>query len=129
MILKVKASSVRSVPAVEATIVKTLDLCCFSCFFPNRLMVFVANNGLVRLPEIGIARTTPIDRWNRAPKLSTAEQTTITDNERNNLARFPTQCEPYPMVVDFLANKRPNLIQFERDRGWIARHCWNERLC
>ena len=91
-------------------------------------MGFGGNNGLMGLPKIGIARTTPIDRWNSTPQLSTGEFTTIADNKRDNLARFPAQCEPYPLLIDVLANKRPNLIQFECDRGWIARNCWNERL-
>jgi len=73
-------------------------------------MVFGGNNRLIRLPEIGIAGTTPIDGWNSTPELSTGEFTTITDHERDNLARFPTQCEPYPMLADFLANKGPNSI-------------------
>src|SRR5689334_1360568 len=104
-------------------------MCGLSRFFPHCLMVFGRNHGLICLPEVGIARTTPIDVWNGPPELSAGDFTAITDGERDNLARFPTECQPYPVLVDFLANKGPNLIQFEDNRAWIEWNGWNERVC
>ncbi len=76
-----------------------------SGLFADRPMLFGWNDRLIRCPEIGIARSTPIGAGYRTPELATRGFTPITDHKCHNLAGFPTKSEPDPRFIDLLADE------------------------
>jgi hypothetical protein len=92
-------------------------------------MLFIWNDRLIGLPEIGIASTTSIGGRNSIPELPAGGLAAITQHKRDNLTCFPTECEPDPTLIGFLSHKRPEFIEFECHGGWIGWNGWYERLC
>jgi hypothetical protein len=114
--------------ALTQCIVKSLHMSRLSRLFSDCSMLFGWDNALICRPEICVTDTTTIARWYRTPELSAGHLAPITDDKRHNLPRFPTQCQPYPRLIGFLANKGPELITFEGDGTRIVWLWRDERL-
>ncbi len=100
----------------------------FPRLFADWSMLFGGNDGLIGLPEIRIARSTPIGVRNGAPELATRGLTPITNHKRHDLAGFSTQGEPNPDLIDLLADKGPELVEFQRCSSRIVWFGWNKCL-
>jgi hypothetical protein len=114
--------------ALAQRIVKSFHMGGLSRLLPDCSMLLGRNHAVICRPEICIADTTPIAGWYRTPELSAGRRAPITQDECHDLSSFPAQCEPYPGLIGFLANKRPELIALECNAArivWLRR---NKRL-
>ena len=99
-----------------------------STLFPARFVLFFRDNRLIGAPEICITGSTTICLWKRVPEFLTGDFAAISNHKPDNLARFSAESQPNPALLCFLADKRPEFIQFKRDATRIARNCWNQCL-
>src|SRR5438270_1230633 len=69
----------------------------------------------IRLPKIAVARSTFVAFGNPLPQPLTSSLAAVAYNVGDHLTSVARQGDPYPAFVGFLANKRPQLVEFEHE--------------
>ncbi|MBK9715407.1 MAG: hypothetical protein IPO81_29605 [Kouleothrix sp.] len=91
--------------ALAQCIVEALNMRRLPGFLATWTMFSDRNDCLIRFPKVGVAGTTPILGWNRAPKLATGGFITNAKSVSNNLPGLSTKCESNPNVIGLFCNE------------------------
>jgi len=83
-----------------------------SGFLSNWTMFRDGNDGLIRLPKVGVACTTSILGWKRPPELATGGCISIAKCITNNLPGLSTKREPNPDFIGLFCDEGPEFIKF-----------------
>ena len=95
--------------------------------FANRLMLLVWDDRLIGTPEVGICRAAAVGSRHSVPQPPAAGFASITDRVRDNLSCRAREGDPNPGRMHFLEHERPQLVQFQRCRVWVAWIGWQQR--
>ncbi len=96
-------------------VVPALHMHQLSAFLAHRLMALLRDDRPISLPEIAVAIPTFIAFGNPLPQPPTSSLAALTDNVGDHLTSVAPQGDPYPAFVGFLADKRPQLVEFEHE--------------
>ena len=96
-------------------IVPPLHVRQLSAFLAHRLVVILGDYRSICLPEIAVAISTFVAFGNPLPQPTTSSLATVADGVSDHLACVACQGDPYPAFVGFLADKGPQLVEFEHE--------------
>ncbi len=84
---------------------------------PGRLayrVVAIRDRRFIRVPEIGVANgAVLVDLRERCPEGLRCFSISAANVNPNNLAGFSVDCEPNPLFIIFISNKRPQFVTFD----------------
>ena len=83
-------------------------------FFTYGSMSLARQNGLIRLPKVGIADSTlTIDRRYRLPESFGSFAAAVSHMHAHDLTSLSVNRQPNPLFVTFIAHKWPRLITLQ----------------
>lgn len=93
--------------------VEALDMIGLSLGFAARLVLVFWENLPIRAVEVAVAHLGFVAHWHLVPQRLARQLVALPRVPGHHLARSSTQRDPDPHLVLFVANKRPQLIQFQ----------------
>ena len=101
-------------------IVPALDVCGLTRCFAHGSMLLCRDDQLIRGPPIAKAMCGAVRRRNALPQRAARRFRAVANHIGAYLPRRPAQGQPNPALIGLLAHERPQLIKFERQRGWVV---------
>jgi hypothetical protein len=95
-------------------VIQPFDVTGFAALLANRLMPCRREYSRVCLPAVGIAhRTLTLDCRQGRPECTGSGRIACADCHPDNLPACTVKCQPNPLLLPFIADKRPQLVALD----------------
>jgi hypothetical protein len=96
-------------------VVPPLHMGQLSTLLAYRLVALLGDYRPVCLPKIAVATSSFVAFGNSPPQPATSSLAPLADYISEHLTAVSSQGDPYPGFIGFLANERPQLVEFEHE--------------